>query len=135
MDDLRVKLRRENMKSEILEYGKMFINKEDNTFNTTEFKNANSYYYTKISYYFGTWADFYEELGVEKKSQQKVKEKLKAAVVKRKTASVRNALASEMFLQLREQGLTYEEIGRRYGVSKQLIYQLGTMLSVDDSLF
>lgn len=123
------KLRRQAIKLEILEKTKLFVNEEEGVFDVKAFFKANQYYKNKITYYFGSLSEFYEEVGArpDYKYVRAIKEKLK----KKRTMSVRNELALERLRQLRREGKTLQEIGDSYGVTKQAIEQLAYSLDID----
>jgi hypothetical protein len=136
VSDIKEK-RRDFVKQHILDLAKPFI-KEDNTFDKDGFFTENSYYADKMQYYFGGRRNFYNNLGVVVKRKESHKENIKKAKELRANVnSIRNQLALERLLQLRKAGMTFEEMGTRYDVSKQLINYLYNTLNtvLDDELF
>ena len=129
MDILSAKYRRETVKQDIINKVSLFIDKDTRVVNMREFFKQNPYYRNKLQYYFGTMPEFYEE--IDARPEYKYIKKITEQVSRRKTKSVRDQLAAEQLDYLREQGFTLQEIGDRYGISKQAVNQLITMLDTD----
>jgi transposase len=126
MDFLSAKYRKELVKQDIINKASLFIDKSNNTIDMKGFFSQNPYYRNKIQYYFGNMPDFYEEIGA--KQEFKYVKKLKEQSQKRKTLSLRDELALERLEQLRKEGLTLQEIGEKYNITKQSVNQLINML-------
>jgi hypothetical protein len=129
MDLLRMKLRKQTVIQEIVRLAKPYIDKESGMFDSKAFFKTNPYYRNKIPYYFGTTAEFYEYLGVKRKSKFDVN--LSKADANTKSNTLRNFLAIDHIKQLRVSGMTLQQIGDKYGVSKQNVEQLIERLALD----
>lgn len=129
MDAYRAKLRRDTVKNEIMQKISPFIDRESNTVDVKGFFKENPYYKNKIPYYFGGFQEFYEE--IDARPEYVYVKKMKKITTNNRIRSLRNQLALERLEQLRRANYTLEAIADEYGVSKQAIHQLISVLDTE----
>jgi hypothetical protein len=112
----------ENKKQKIVDLARTYI-REDGILDMSSFRKEQPSAYSRINYYFNGVSGLIEQINPVK---VKEKEKVKRASGRGcpiNAQSVRNELAFDMLLLLRE-NYTLEEIGKMYGVSRAHIHQL-----------
>lgn len=108
------KLKKEELKQSIMKYT---IN---DCFDITKFRVEREKDYMLIPHYFGSVSECMEELHLVKVVSGTVKEG--------NNLTLKDALAFDQIKSLREKGLTYEEIAKKYGVSKVLVSKMFRVL-------
>jgi hypothetical protein len=112
----------DNKKQKIVDLAKRYI-KQDGTLDMSNFRKEQPSSYSRLNYYFNGVSGLIEQINPNKDI---VKEKVKRASGRGcpiNAQSVRNELAFDMLLLLRENH-TLEEIGKMYNVSRAHIHQL-----------
>lgn len=115
---MTVQSKKEAKRLEIIKEMKKYSDNNGNI-DLTRLRKENNKVYSKISYYFGSIDEALIECGLN--AAYKSKNEASGAPLSRKT--LRNALAYDMLVDLREKH-TLEEIGNKYGCSRAYINQL-----------
>ena len=107
-------LKRKELENLIVSYS------DNNSFDITKFRQENPKEYRLIPHYFGSINKAMEELNLVKLVTGTVKEGNKL--------TLKDALAYDHIKSLRDNGKTFEEISKQYGVSKMLVNRMFTVL-------
>lgn len=93
---------------------------KNDCFDISAFRQQHNKEYMLIPHYFGSVNKAMEELNMVKLTNGIIKEG--------KPLTLRDSLAYDRILELRNQGYTYEDISKQYGVSKVLVSKLHKVL-------